>query len=190
MFPASRGRMDEGRLGRPERAPVDRAGGPDARVLHRSQMDDRLTGAIADARRAGADLVVLLIGVDALGEVNGRFGRLAGDRVLSTITDRVLGTLRAGDRLARTGGDEFVVLATDTGRQAGCLLAESVRRAVKSLHLSARGREVRVTVSIGLAFLGEAGDGEESASSLLAAAHGRMRAAKSAGRNRVSDSDP
>jgi diguanylate cyclase (GGDEF)-like protein len=101
------------------------------------------------------------------------------------VAARILSALRVEDVLARYGGDEFVVVAAGTDRTDAGHLAERVRRAVEGLHLSAGGREVQVTTSIGVASLTELSASDEPVSTLLAIADARMYDAKTSGRNRV-----
>ncbi len=159
------------------------------RVFNRKYLGDRLLAETAHARRTGADVAVLMIDLDHFKEINDRFGHLAGDRALCTVSARILRVLRVEDMLARYGGDEFVVLAVGTGGHEALHLAERARRAVEGLHLSARGREVPITVSIGLASLAELGAAEAPWTALIALADARMYCAKAAGRNRVCASD-
>ena len=160
---------------------------PLTHVFNRRYLADRLAAEVARARRGRSDVAVLVIDVDALKSVNDSFGHLAGDRLLSTVAARILRTLRIEDVLARYGGDEFVVIAGGTDRADAEQLAERVRRAVEALLLSARGREVRTTVSIGVASLTELADNSEPAE-LIALADARMYGAKASGGNKVSTS--
>jgi diguanylate cyclase (GGDEF)-like protein len=163
---------------------------PMTRVFHRNYLDGRLLAELARAERANGEVTVLMIGVDSLEEVNEHFGHLAGDRVLCTIVARIRHLLHIEDVLARYDGDTFVVVAAGTAGACVWELAERVRRAVEGLHMSARGREVRITASIGVASLAELGSGDASAAALLATADARMCGAKSSGGNRVSNVDP
>ena len=158
---------------------------PLTHVFNRRYLTDRLAEAMADARRSHGDLAVLMIDVDSLKAVNDHFGHLAGDRALCTIASRIQRSLRTEDVLARYGGDEFVVLTVGTDRSDTRRLAERVRRAVEGLNMSARGREVHVTASIGVASLAEVSGTGGAGGGLLALADARMYAAKVSGRNRV-----
>ena len=158
---------------------------PLTHVFNRRYLADRLHAEIARARRTGGDVAVLMIDVDRLKMVNDSFGHLAGDRLLSTVAARIRRSLRVEDVLARFGGDEFVVVAGGTDRVAAEQLAERVRRGVEALQMSARGRDVRITTSIGVASLGELAANTEPAA-LLALADARMYGAKVSGRNKVS----
>jgi diguanylate cyclase (GGDEF)-like protein len=163
---------------------------PLTRVFHRNYLDGRLLAELARAERANGEVIVLMIGVDSLEEVNEHFGHVAGDRVLCTVVARIRHLLHVEDVLARYDGDTFVVVAVGTAGASVWELAERLRRAVEGLHMSARGREVRITASIGVASLGELGSTDSPAAALLATADARMCGAKSSGGNRVSNVDP
>jgi diguanylate cyclase (GGDEF)-like protein len=159
---------------------------PLTRAFNRRYLAERMVAEIARERRAeGGDVAILMIDVDSLKTVNDCFGHLAGDRALCSVAARILSALRVEDVLARYGGDEFVVVAAGTDRTDAGHLAERVRRAVEGLHLSAGGREVQVTTSIGVASLTELSASDEPVSTLLAIADARMYDAKTSGRNRV-----
>jgi diguanylate cyclase (GGDEF)-like protein len=149
---------------------------------NRQSLNERLIAEIVSARRARTGLGALAIDVDSLKDVNDRYGRVAGDRVLSTIAARIHGLLGAEDTLARCGGDEFVVLAVGSTGAEAADLAERVRLAAEGLHC---GREVRVTVSVGVASLAELRPDVDPARALLGTARARMHLAQAAGANRV-----
>ena len=154
------------------------------RAYSRRYMTDRLAAEVAAARRAAGDVTVLMIDIDDLKVVNARFGRVAGDRALREVADRIGGVLRAEDAVARHGGDKFVVVASRVPEEPR-RLAERVRRAIKGLRMKARGREVRLTVSAGAASLSELVARDDDASSLLSLAESRMHEARGQGGDRV-----
>jgi diguanylate cyclase (GGDEF)-like protein len=160
---------------------------PLTQAFNRRHLADRMLAEIARARRSQTDLSVLMIDVDALKTVNDGFGHLAGDRALCAVATRVQHAIRAEDVFARYGGDELVVLALGTGHAAALELADRVRRAVGNLRMSAGGREVAITTSIGVVSLHELSDSDEPvATQLLGMADARMYGAKSLGGNKVS----
>ena len=163
---------------------------PLTQAFNRKYLNDRLHAEVSHARRANGAVAVLMIDVDCLKEVNDRFGHLAGDRALRMVAARLLRVLRVEDMLARYGGDEFVVVAVGTAGAGARQLAERVRRAVEDLHIGARGSEVKITASIGVASLAEFEASNEPAAALLASADARMYAAKASGRNFVCDGQP
>jgi diguanylate cyclase (GGDEF)-like protein len=158
---------------------------PLTHVYNRRYLAERLLAEIARERRADGDVAILMIDVDSLKTVNDCFGHLAGDRALCSVANRILRALRVEDVLARYGGDEFVVLAAGTDPADAGHLAERIRRAVEGLHLSAGGREVRITTSIGVASLTELSASDEPVATLFAIADARMYGAKASGKNRV-----
>src|SRR5260370_42110337 len=91
---------------------------------------------VARACRAPCELAVLMTDVDGLKQVNDIFGHFAGDRTLCIVGARMKRALRGEDILARYGGDEFVIVAPETGRIEAAHLAERVRRAIEELQMS------------------------------------------------------
>ena len=163
---------------------------PLTHVFNRQYLNDRLLAEIVRARSTRDDLAVLMIDVDNLKAINDLYGHLAGDRALCAIAARIQHVLRAGDVLARYGGDEFLVLVVGVVAGEEAPLAERVRRAVEGLAMSAQSRSVRITASIGLASLAEIDATDDPAGALIALADARMYTAKAAGKNRVSVVDP
>lgn len=77
---------------------------------NRRLMGERLATVMERARRHGQKVAVCVFDLDGFHEINGRFGHEAGDRCLVQLAERMQGVLRAGDTLARIGGDEFALL--------------------------------------------------------------------------------
>jgi diguanylate cyclase (GGDEF)-like protein len=96
---------------------------------NRLLLDDRLSHSIAYAERRGGRLAVLVIDLDRFKMINDSLGHHGGDELLKEVANRLRGTLRKSDTLARTGGDEFVLIAdeiigpTDTEMVAQRVLA-------------------------------------------------------------------
>lgn len=158
---------------------------PLTHVFNRKYLAERLAEALDDARHSSGGLSVLLVDIDALKHVNDRFGRLAGDTALRAIAARIARSLGPEHVLARYGGDQFVVLAQRTDGVASRHLAERVRTAIEGLHMRARGREVGITASIGVASLADVLPCDDPGAALIALADTRMYAAKASGGNRI-----
>jgi two-component system, cell cycle response regulator len=158
---------------------------PLTHLFNRRYLADRLIAEVAHARRTKGELALLMADVDCLKQVNDRFGHAAGDRALCIVGARMKRAIRIEDMLARYGGDEFVIVAPGTGGVEALHLAERVRRAIEELQMSAGGRGVRLTLSIGSAALDEVGSTDDPIALLLALADSRLYSAKIAGRNRV-----
>ncbi len=154
---------------------------PNRLLLH-----DRLTEAIAFARRHRKPLAVLFLDVDGFKAVNDSLGHAAGDRVLQSIAARLGESLRQSDTVSRYSGDEFVIVLSEVER------AEDVTVVAKKLLLAAAGphridsQEVRVTASIGIALYPDHG---RDATTLIVNADTAMYGAKrdGLGRNRLYD---
>jgi diguanylate cyclase (GGDEF)-like protein len=157
---------------------------PLPKVFNRRYLLGRLAADVEHARRHGAPLAGIMLDVDHFKQFNDRHGHFVGDRILCFVTARLLSVLRAGDVLARFGGDEFVVLSRDTDTLQGIVLAERLRGAVSAMPLSVGAGPVSVTLSIGVGSLGELDD-DATSEELVDLIDRRLGMAKSQGRNRV-----
>lgn len=145
---------------------------------NRRQLDDQLDRDIARAHRDREPLSVLLVDIDRFKAVNDVHGHQAGDRALREFAYRLSDTVRAGDVAGRWGGEEFLVIAPNTGQDGALELAERCRTAITNVPVAIVGK---VTASFGVATLGE---GEE-ARSLVRRADTALYRAKDGGRDAV-----
>jgi len=134
------------------------------------------------AMRYSHPLSVAMIDSDNLKVINDTYGHDAGNRLLQHIVNRMREELRGSDVVARYGGDEFVVLLTQTGPEGAMDMAERIRRAVEASRLELPDQSIRATVSIGLSSYPE--DGGDSAS-IMDKADRALYRAKQAGKNCV-----
>lgn len=146
---------------------------------NRLLLDDRLTQALAGARRSGKGLAVLFIDLDNFKPVNDTHGHEAGDRLLQAVAARFRSVLRETDTLARLGGDEFVLVVPELDYDGYAEVVAEKCRSVFDSPFVIGGCELRAAASIGIALYPL--DGED-ARSLLAAADRAMYAAKEAER--------
>ncbi len=123
---------------------------------------------------------VLFVDLDRFKSINDTLGHQTGDRVLKAVAKRITAGVRSSDRVARFGGDEFIVLLNELkdGSQAA-VIAEQILRSLQ-LPVQVNGTELRVTASIGVAVTPEDGTDSET---LLRHADMAMYAAKEDGRN-------
>ncbi|MEO5724022.1 MAG: PAS domain S-box protein, partial [Ilumatobacteraceae bacterium] len=127
-------------------------------------------------------LAVLLVDLDGFKEVNDTFGHALGDEVLRIIAARLTRLTRPADTLARTGGDEFVVLCPDTASADAVAIGERIIAALMN-EIVADGMSVNVGASVGVAHHRGPGITPDW---LLAEADRAMYIAKKSGRGRVS----
>jgi len=120
-------------------------------VPNRTLFADRLTVALARARRLGSEVAVLFLDLDGFKRINDSLGHNAGDRVLVEVAQRLTAAVRPNDTIARFGGDEFVILCEDAGNadQAIAFASQLGEAITVSFHLD--GRALHLTPSIGIA---------------------------------------
>jgi len=135
------------------------------------------------ARRYEAHLSFLLMDVDGLSLVNESIGREAADRLLVEVADLIRSKIRKIDIFGRWTPEDFALLTVDRNASGSVTLAEKLRRAVANTRFRAAEREVRLTISIGVA-RGVPAD-EEGLDTLIEAARRALVKAKASGRNRV-----
>lgn len=135
------------------------------------------------ARRHGRETAILMIDADRFKAVNDTYGHDAGDAVLKALAKSIQSALREMDSLGRLGGEEFAALLPETDGNDAAIVAERVRAAVADTVVLHGGRDLTLTVSIGVAC--GYGEGGELLESVLKRADNALYAAKRGGRNRV-----
>jgi|GEM_PF-1641061 len=128
---------------------------------NRRALSEQLPSAIAAARRANSMMGVLFVDLDRFKNLNDTLGHNAGDVLLTELAKRLQGTFRAGDVVARMGGDEFVVILKDLVGTNEAIASASNFERVLSSPIRVGERVVEVTCSIGIAiFLQDGVDAE------------------------------
>jgi diguanylate cyclase (GGDEF)-like protein len=136
------------------------------------------------SRRFQRPSALLAIDLDRFKDVNDTYGHPVGDQVLIELARRITAQIREVDLAFRHGGEEFMVILPETDAGGASVVAERLGRAVNARKFkvsdASGGRELDITVSIGVAVLGEHA---ETATGVLAAADEALYAAKAAGRD-------
>jgi diguanylate cyclase (GGDEF)-like protein len=145
-------------------------------LANRREFMRRLEEEYVRASGYGTPLALAIFDIDHFKHVNDRHGHGGGDAVLRAIAASAIGVVRAGDLVARLGGEEFAVLMPGAPADAARSLSERLRLTVEHLRCA---EDIAVTVSVGLAMF-RAG---MSADELLVAADRALYAAKADGRN-------
>jgi len=162
--------------------------------MERQAVTDQLTGlynrrAFADmaekevgrARRYQRPLALILFDIDHFKNVNDTHGHLVGDHVLRILTEKVTKTTRSTDIVCRYGGEEFIVLMPEAGRDEALAMAERLRDEISRMSVVTAGGGLSLTISLGVAAL----DPDEDLANLIDRADKAMYEAKAVGRNTV-----
>ncbi len=147
---------------------------------NRVLFNDRLSLEMAHSHRNGQKLAVMYLDLDYFKEVNDTLGRSVGDQLLRVVADRLTGSLRRSDTVARMGGDEFLLLLPEMARPEDA--AKATQRILQAIRrpFQLDGHELCVTSSIGIALYPD--DGED-ADTLVKNADIAMYRAKEQGRD-------
>jgi diguanylate cyclase (GGDEF)-like protein len=148
---------------------------------NRIAMDQTLQREIELSRRHLQPLSVLMLDIDHFKLVNDTHGHSTGDDVLKAVAASIKNQLRNVDMVFRYGGEEFLILLSNTSREPAAMVGERLRFAVQSEEYLADGHTILLTVSLGCSTLLPG----ESADSLLRRADSALYVAKREGRNRL-----
>lgn len=153
---------------------------PMTALPNRSLLIDRLKQAMSHHSRNNKNIAILFLDLDGFKEVNDTFGHDVGDELLIQISERLLSLSRNSDTVARFGGDEFVILATNLNdSNQAAKVAEKIIADLSDPFVLSRAT-VNVGVSIGIAKYPQSG---HDATVLIKAADDAMYAVKANGKN-------
>jgi len=136
----------------------------------------------SSSRRYSRPFTILMIDADGLKAINDQYGHSAGSELIRNIAGIIKSCIRASDIVARFGGDEFVVLLTNTDREHSLVAAERIRTSVRNMSVDVKGDQILITVSIGSASFPESAD---KADEVLEKADAALYKSKLSGRNQV-----
>ena len=147
---------------------------------NRRLLMDRLSLAIAHARRNKGNVAVMYLDLDGFKQINDTLGHDAGDTLLSLVAARLVGTVRQVDTVARVGGDEFVIALSELSH--GKDVAELVSKVIEAVSqpYSIQGHGMNLTVSVGVSVYPTHGENVEA---LMKNADMALYEAKRSGKN-------
>jgi diguanylate cyclase (GGDEF)-like protein len=152
-------------------------------LYNRRYMQEFLERELNSARRKHRPVAVMMLDIDHFKRYNDAVGHAAGDRVLSTVGEILLRSVRAEDIACRYGGEEFTLILPECSLQQAAVRAEIIRqRVAETCSRQGDERDNAVTISIGVAGFDETTD---QIGLLLKFADDALYDAKRAGRNRV-----
>jgi diguanylate cyclase (GGDEF)-like protein/PAS domain S-box-containing protein len=147
---------------------------------NRLLLNDRITQSIALARRKKRPVAVIFLDLDHFKFVNDSLGHATGDKLLQSVSKRLLATVRGSDTVSRQGGDEFVILLSEIAHsEDAATSAAKILLALNAPH-SIMGQDLHIDGSIGVSLYPE--DGQD-AETLIKNADTAMYHAKENGRN-------
>ena len=121
-------------------------------IGNRAALLDRLTLALARAKRSGRAVAVLFCDLDGFKAVNDQYGHDRGDRLLVEVAERIGRAVRPSDTVCRTGGDEFVIVCEDLAdADQAHTIADRVRTSIETQPVDIGETRLPVTVSVGVA---------------------------------------
>ncbi|AKG20521.1 GGDEF domain-containing protein [Calothrix sp. 336/3] len=153
-------------------------------ISNRRALDWELPRQIQKARTNETPLSLIILDVDFFKKVNDTYGHLVGDRLLQLLCTRIKHNLRFQDTPFRYGGEEFVIILTNTSCNEAMGVARRLNRIVSEQPFAINNElAINVTVSLGTTCLQN--DDDSKGLSLLHRADQYLLQAKSSGRNRV-----
>jgi len=154
---------------------------PLTQANNRTSFDDSVKREMSLAARYDKNLSIIFLDIDHFKHINDHYGHDCGDFTLASVAKRIKENLRGSDMLFRIGGEEFVILLSDTNMAGAELLAERIRSSIERHTLVFDMETINVTVSLGVSALLK----EDAASAFIKRADTAMYKAKNTGRNRV-----
>lgn len=152
-------------------------------LANRRQFQAVLEREIDRVTRSGEAALLLMLDIDHFKRVNDTYGHPAGDKVIQLVAEVVREVIRESDIAGRYGGEEFVVLLPDVDKIGARLFAERLRQLVEALVVDYEGQEIRFTISLGVADLGQRTQDHQQ---LIDWADRALYQSKHGGRNQVS----
>lgn len=151
------------------------------RVANRRSFVESVNGELGRCRNSGAAMTLLVLDLDLFKQINDSWGHPTGDAMLVHATQLMGQSLRETDIHGRIGGEEFAIFLSNTRQNTAIEIVDRIRKRIESNPLQRDGKEIAVTVSIGVTTLGCNAQFDQ----LYSEADQALYAAKKTGRNRV-----
>lgn len=156
---------------------------PNTGLFSRTYLEHQAMQTLSQARRAGVDLCIMVLGFDAFDKVRERLGPELAERVSTLFARMLAGKVRTEDSLGHYAPGQFAIIAPGTSLLHFISFAERIRQAVEVAHVPVQGQPVSLTVSVGVASIPV--DRVDSATALLELAGQRMDEGMQNGGNRI-----
>ena len=154
---------------------------PLTQTSNRAAFDDYIKREISLAGRHSKSLSIVFLDVDYFKHINDQYGHECGDVALTSVAKWIKECLRSSDAVFRFGGEEFVIILSETDLVGAELVAERIRNNIANHTLSHNMQAINITASLGVSEL----RGNDTVDALVKRADGAMYKAKKNGRNQV-----
>ncbi|HUH57252.1 MAG TPA: GGDEF domain-containing protein [Pseudomonadales bacterium] len=148
---------------------------------NRETMERTLVREVELSKRTTNPLSILMLDLDYFNRVSDLYGHAVGDKVLMDVVSRIHLATRQSDLCFRYGSEEFLILLSNTPKNAAMITAERVRKEIESLQLKTHASALQITASIGCATL----ESDEDMEQFMQRADQLLLKAKQDGRNQV-----
>jgi diguanylate cyclase (GGDEF)-like protein len=149
-------------------------------IYNRRFLETRLKEEFERHRRYSRALSMIMIDIDFFKKVNDTYGHQGGDHILKSVAAKASSIIRKTDFIARYGGEEFCCLLPETDAGSAEAVAENLRMQIEEMENSFEGKQIKVTISLGISDL-ISGDTPDT---LMKRADDALYQAKHSGRNR------
>ncbi len=149
-------------------------------VNNRASMDEIIDREVNLSSRHGSQLSLLALDIDLFKKINDTHGHATGDCVIKAVAEAIKTAIRSSDMVFRYGGEEFLILLSNTDREGATLLADRMRQKIEETCIICDGTQVSTTVSIGITCMLPENDTRKA---LFSRADAALYQAKSSGRN-------
>ena len=149
-------------------------------LYNRRHFNAELEREFMRSKRYGGDLCIAIIDIDFFKKINDTYGHLCGDYVLKEVAYLILENFRKTDMVFRYGGEEFVVLMTETSLENSLIPLERLRKTIENNNFIFKDEKIKVTISIGAET-----NHTESTEEFLNNADKALYQAKQSGRNQT-----
>ncbi len=150
-------------------------------VNNRSTLEENLNREVKLAQRYVRSLSMIILDIDNFKQFNDNYGHDVGDQVLKATVERAVSCMRSTDVIFRYGGEEFVILLSNTDIEGAAFLGERIRDSVEKISIPHENKTLRITISLGVAEL----KSNEMNAKFFSRADKALYRAKNAGKNQV-----
>lgn len=123
---------------------------PLTKLFNRRHFDIEFEREYKRAKRYKSDLSFAIIDIDYFKKINDTYGHSCGDYVLKESAYLIAQNFRQTDCVFRYGGEEFAVILTETPKETACIPLERLRKKFEDYNFKFNGKDIKVTVSIGV----------------------------------------